>query len=229
MTNHTPVGPEMKAMSPYLNLNRNLLAPALVLAVLGLCGAGCQTHKAVLPQSGGYEEVSHPHHTLIDEPDPPRISLQHRDAGGKVTQIWPSLSSAYDVIKGDLALFVAEKAFVEPERVTHPRLFAVRSPDLPLDLTDEILWRWSKANNKDFGKTMDKFYAMEMEEKNDGLQLTLEFWNRTELAAARDDWPDQGLLLLSWPQVDEIMRAVKTKGTVQKDLRWHTEYIGERF
>lgn len=202
---------------------------AVALAALSLAATGCQTHTTVLPQSGGYEEVSHPHHTLIDEPPPPRISFQHRDANGKVTQIWPSLEAINDIVKGDLALFIAEKAFVEPERVTHPRIFAVRAPELPLDLTDEILWRWSKANNKNFGKTLDKIYSLGMDEKSDGLQVTLEFWTRNELASTREDWPDEGAVFLTWPQVDEIMRSVKTRGTVQKDIRWHTEYIGERF
>jgi hypothetical protein len=29
--------------------------------------------------------------------------------------------------------------------------------------------------------------------------------------------------------VSDILRAVKTKGVVEKDLRWHTPYIGEKF
>ena len=45
----------------------------------------------------------------------------------------------------------------------------------------------------------------------------------------REDWPDHGSLQLAWPQVEEMIRAVKTKGTEQKDLRWHTKYIGEKF
>ena len=43
-------------------------------------------------------------------------------------------------------IFVGDKAYLEPDRVTHPRLFAVKSPELPLDITDEMLWRWSKAS-----------------------------------------------------------------------------------
>ena len=202
---------------------------ACVTALAGLAVGGCQTHKTVIPMGSGYEEVSHPHHTLIDEPEPPRISFQHRGPDGTVTQIWPSLYGTDDVIKGDLAIFVAEKAYVEPERVTHPRLFAVRSPDLPLDITDEVLWRWSKANGKDFYKTLEKFAAITPSESNGQVLLRLEFWTKPELASVREEWPDQGSLQLDWRQVEEIIRAVKTKGIVQKDLRWHTEYIGEKF
>ena len=198
-------------------------------ALAGLTGAGCQTHKAVMPMGGGYEEVSHPQHTLIDEPPPPRISFQHRAADGTVTEIWQSLYGANEVIKGDLAFFVAEKAFVVPDRITRPRLFAVRSPALPLDLTDEVLWRWSKADGKDFGKTLEKFAGITPEEANGGLNLKLEFWTKPEFGALREDWPEVSSIKLTWAEVDEIMQAVKTKGIVQKDLRWHSEYIGEKY
>lgn len=195
----------------------------------GLGGAGCQTHSTTTPEGSGYEVVTHPHHTLIDEPEPPRLSLQHRSADGTVTQIWPSLYSEHLVVKGDLAVLVADKAFVEPERVTHPRLFVVRAPDLPLDLTDEVLWRWSKANQKNFAKTLEKYAEIEPVENDGGLKLRLQFWSNAAYGSERDDWPDEGSLQLDWRQVDEIMHAVKTKGIVEKDLRWHTQYIGEKY
>lgn len=199
-------------------------------ALLCIAGAGCQTHKTVTTLGNGYEEVWHPYHTWMDEPPPPRVSLQHRDAAGDVTPIWPSLYGADLVIKGDLALFVAEKAYVEPERVTHPRLFAVRTPELPLDITDEVLWRWSKASGKDFAKTRDKFAGIMPEEKNGGVELRLEFWSENPLATVREEtWPDQSSLQLDWPQVEEIIHAVKTKGMVENDLRWHAKYVGEKF
>jgi len=200
-----------------------------VAALSAIVGTGCQTHKAVMPMGGGYEEVSHPHHTLIDEPEPPRISFQHRSPDGEITQIWPSLYTVNDVIKGDLAIFIADKAYVVPAPETHPRLFAVRSPDLPLDLTDEVLWRWSKANGKDFTRTLDKFASITADESNGQLLLRIEFWPKSDLGSVREDWPDQSSISFDWHQVDEMMRAVKAKGVVQKDLRWHTEYIGEKF
>lgn len=194
-----------------------------------LAWTGCQTHTTVVPLKNGYEEVSHPYHTLIDEPEPPRISFQHRGTNDAVTPIWPSLYGVNDVIRGDLAIFVAEKAAITPERVTHPRLFAVRAPELPLDLTDEVLWRWSQANGRDFPKTLQKFAMITPEEKNGGLELYLEFWTPSAYAADQEDWPDKSSLQLDWRQIDEIMRRVKTKGVVEKDLRWHTDYIGEKF
>jgi hypothetical protein len=207
----------------------NHLISRLAFALLGLGLAGCQTHKTVAPVSHGYEEVSHPHHALIDEPEPPRISFQHRDADGKTTPIWPSLYGVNEVVKGDLAIFVGDKAFLEPERVTHPRLFAVKSPELPLDITDEVLWRWAKANGKDFGKTLAKFTLVTPAEKNGRLELRLEFSPENKWSGDKEDWPDKSALQLDWNQVAEILRAVKTKGVVEKDLRWHTPYIGEKF
>ena len=211
-----------------MNLTSSIAARgALLLTCLGW--AGCQTHTAVLPLRNGYEQVSHPHHTLLDEPEPPRLSLQYRGTNGAVTRIWPSLYGVDDVIHDGLAIFVAERGYVAPERVTHPRLFAVQAPGLPLDLTDEVLWRWSKANGRDFGKCVQKLAQVTPREKNGGLELGLEFWGADTWSAQREDWPEQGLLQLDWGQVDEIMRAVKTKGVRQKDLRWHSAFIGEMF
>ncbi|MGA2244411.1 MAG: hypothetical protein ABSH48_05370 [Verrucomicrobiota bacterium] len=208
-------------------LNRLLVCADL--ASLSLGWAGCATHKTVAPLSNGYEEVSHPSHTLIDEPPPPRIALQRREPDGTVTSIWPALSSADTVIKGDLVLFAAEKAYTEPERTTRARLFAARPRELPLDLTDEVLWRWSKANGRDFGTTLQKFASIAPQASGEAVEVHLQFWAGPEYGETHEDWPDNGSLLLSWPQIDEIVHAVKTKGVTEKDLRWHTEYIGEKF
>ena len=199
------------------------------LILISLGWAGCQTHTTVVPLRNGYEEVSHPHHTLLDEPESPRISLQHRGADGVVTLIWPSLYGVNDVIKGDLAIFVAEEAASGSEHVTHPRLFAVRSPEAPLDITDEVLWRWSQTNGKDFSQSLQKLALITPEDKDGGLEMRLEFWASETWSAQREDWPGQGTLQLNWGQVDAIMQAVKTKGVMQKDLRWHSAYIGEKF
>lgn len=194
-----------------------------------LVWAGCQTHTTIVPLKNGYEEVLHPHHTLIDEPAPPRISFQYRGTNDVVTPIWPSLYGVSDIIKGDLAIFVAEKAALDPARVTHPRLFAVRTLEVPLDITDEVLWRWSQANGREFPKTLQKFAMVTPEEKNGGLELRLEFLAPSDYALVQDDWPDQGSLQLDWRQVDEIMLRVKSKGVVEQDLRWHSAFIGEQY
>jgi hypothetical protein len=201
----------------------------LALPVLCLGLAGCQTQKSTAPVGGGYSEVTRTKRAFLDEPELPRISLEHRGADGKTILVWPALYGASEVIKGELAIFVGDKAFVEPEKVTHPRLFAVTPPGLPLDITDEVLWRWSKMNGKKFAAAMEKFSTVVPEEKNGKLELHLEFWSDDKLVSEEKDWPEQSDLQLEWSQVSEIMRAVKTKGVEQKDLRWHTPYIGEKF
>jgi hypothetical protein len=207
-------------------LNNFTSRVALAMLCLGL--TGCQLPKLVAPVGSGYEEVSHPKRAFLDEPPLPRVSFQHRGTDGKTSLIWPSLYGASEVIKGDLAIFVGDKAYVEPDKVTHPRLFAVQFPGLPLDITDEVLWRWSKTSGKDFAKALERFSLVIPEEKNGRLELHLEFLSEGYLSVEKD-WPDQSDLQLDWNQVSDILRAVKTKGVVEKDLRWHTPYIGEKF
>ena len=192
------------------------------LAILCAGLAGCMTPKPVAPLGGGYEEIAHPNRSST-APSDTRVSFQYRAPNGKTTLIWSSLYGVGEVIKGDVAIFVGDKAYVSPDpndtRGTKPRLFAVRSPALPLDITDEVLWRWSKATGKDFVKAVQLFSMMTPEEKNGWLELHLEFWTEEK------DWPDTSTLQLDWNQVSDIMRDVKEKGVLRKDPRWDTPYI----
>jgi hypothetical protein len=201
----------------------------LALATLATTWAGCQTHKSVMPVGEGYEEVSHPtrNFIMLDEPTPPRISFQYRSADSTVAPIWSSLYGAGEVIHDGLAIFVGDKAYIESDRVTHPRLFAVKSPALPLDITDEALRDWSQAAGKDFNTARDRLTVITPEENNDHLELHFEFSAPDELSGP-DNWPKQSALRLDWSQVDAMVQAVKTKGFEQKDLHWKTPYIGEK-
>jgi hypothetical protein len=189
-----------------------------------LCGglAGCVSPGMVTPLGSGYEEKGHPNR-FATAPADVRVSFQYRAPDGKTTLIWPSLYGVGEVIKGDVAIFVGDKAYVQPDsddpRGTKPRLFAVRSPALPLDITDEILWQWSKASEKDFGKALDWFSMVTPAEKSGQLELQLEFWTDEK------DWPDKTTIQLDWNRVSDIMREVKEKGVTHKDLRWGTPYV----
>jgi len=195
---------------------------ALALLCLGL--AGCKSPQVTVHLSGGYQEVAHPKRFGRQVTELTRVSLEHLGTDGKRTLIWPDLYGVNEIIKDNLAVFVGDKAAVEDgDKVTHPRLFAVQFPELPLDITDEVLWRWSKANGKNIAKTLDKFSLVIPAETNGGLELQLEFY------ADEKDWPNQSALQLDWNQVAEIMHAVKAKGVPEKDVRWHTPYIGEQF
>ena len=198
------------------------------LALLCLAFAGCASHNSTAPLGGGYEEVNHREHSFLPDAKPTRTSFEYKDADGKTITVWPSLYCFNEVIKGDLAIFVADKASInDGDRSLRPRLFAVKSPAPPLDITDEVLWRWSKANGKDLVKTFNQFNTAVPSERNGQLEVHLEFSQGGYLTD--DDWPDTGDLQLSWQQVSEIMDKVQKKGVLQKDLRWHTPYIGEQF
>ena len=192
------------------------------LAILCAGLAGCMTPNPVTPLGGGYEEKGHPNRSS-PAPADTRVSFQYRAPDGRITLIWPSLYGVGEVVKGNVAIFVGDRAYVSSDpddpRGTKPRLFAVRSPGLPLDITDEVLWRWSKTTGKDFSKATQLFNMATPAEKNGQLELQLEFW------AEEKDWPDKTTVQLDWDQVSDIMRDVKAKGTVHKDLRWSTPYI----
>ena len=205
------------------------LITGAALAAVGAGCTGCLTHGSVTALGHGFEEESHPYHALIDEPPPPRMSFQYRDTNGVVIPIWPSLYGVNEVIKGDVAIFVGDKAYVDPDRETHPRLFAVKPPSLPLDITDEVLARWAKAAGKNFTQARQQFNLATPVENNGRIDLRVDFGSVDKWTSTRGDWPDQVILQLDWAQVDDIMRTVKEKGVTQSDLRWHTPYIEERF
>lgn len=204
-------------------------AAVFILGALSLGLAGCKAPTSTMPMAGGYEEVSHPVRTYIalDEPQPPRVSFQHRGKDDKITEVWPALYGAGEVIHGDLAIFVGDRAYMDPDRVTHARLFAVKSPALPVDITDEVLRLWAKAAGRDFKQAAIKFTAATPEENERGLKISLEFSTGDKWVHGHDDWPDQSSLQLDWSQLDQVIQTVKAKGIEQKDLRWKTPYIGE--
>jgi hypothetical protein len=207
------------------NISMKLIKNPIVhfsLAILCAGLAGCMTPNPVTPLGGGYEEKGHPNRSS-PAPADTRVSFQYRAPDGRITLIWPSLYGVGEVVKGNVAIFVGDRAYVSSDpddpRGTKPRLFAVRSPGLPLDITDEVLWRWSKTTGKDFSKATQLFSMVTPAEKNGQLELQLEFWTQER------DWPDKTTVQLDWSQVSDIMREVKEKGVMRKEPRWGTLYI----
>ena len=190
-------------------------------ASLGLALAGCTTPPKIQPLSGGYEAIIHPAKSM--DPADARVSLDYRGPDGRTILLWPSMYGTDAVIKGDVAIFVGDKAYVSSDpddpRGMKPRLFAVQAPGLPLDITDEVLWYWSKASGKDFAKAVRLLNLATPMGNDNEFEVQLEFW------VDENGWPDNSTLRLDWNQVSEIMRTVKAKGKVRKDLRWGTPYI----
>jgi hypothetical protein len=212
-----------------MKLRKNF-AICFMLALLGAVWAGCATHPAVTPLSSGYEEVSHPVRSFIaaDDPQPPRVALQYRGTNGVITPVWPSLYGVGEVFHGDLAIFVGDKAFMNPDPVIRPGLFAVKAPELPLDLTEEVLQRWAKIHGKNLTATRNRFAMITPEETDNGLVLHLEFSSGDNWIGSREEFPDESSLQLDWHEVETMMHTVKTKGVPLTDVRWKTPYIGEK-
>jgi hypothetical protein len=203
---------------------KTIRKPALYLlsTILLLGLIGCKTHPEIQTLSGGYEEITHPNRSPAASVEP-RVSLNYRSPDGRELLIWPSVFASEEVIKDDVAIFVGDKAYVSSDpddpRGTKPRLFAVKAPNPPLDVTDEVLWYWSKASGRDFGKARRLFNIATPVNKGDNVEVQLEFY------VNESGWPDNATLQLDWNQIAEIMRTVQAKGTVHKDPRWDTPYI----
>ena len=153
--------------------------------------------------------------------------------------VWPDLYPSKVVIKDQVAVFVGTKAYEPPDpeerRATNPRLLAVRAPELPLDITDEVLWRCAKQSGNlqlfaspvsgdmaDLLKdpdVMKKAYIGHIEETNSMLQFFFQI---------RDTGPS-GTIHLDWKLIPDIMHEVKEKGVVRKDRLWHKTYIEKEF
>lgn len=59
---------------------------------------------------------------------------------------------------------------------------------------------------------------MGLKEQNDKVDFDFEFFDQPE-----------AIITLNWNQIADIMREVKEKGVVRKDLRWGTSYIEKEF
>jgi len=124
-------------------------------------------------------------------------------------------------VKNGVALFSGYAAYRGPyhhePQDTELRIFAVKAPELPLDITDEILWRGSKESGRDFTNTLKTASYVLSEEKDDGI----EFRFATGVSGIN--------VRLDWNQIADIMREVKEQGVVRKDRVWDTSYIEKEF
>jgi len=103
------------------------------------------------------------------------------------------------------------------------RLFAVKAPELPLDITDELLWRWSKQTGRTFIELTKNCSANYAKETNNVWEFSFSVYNYEVYK-----WEEIKISMDS-NQMLEVMREVKEKGVVHKDLRWGTSYIEKEF
>ena len=192
------------------------------MAILCVCLTGCASGD-VEPLANGYKEVTYTQNS-ISEPQSHQISLQYTGSNGKQVMIWPSATGG-KIVKNEVVIFEADKAWKLPKPDERwpmkPRVFVARAPDFPLDITDEIVGRWAQASGKDVVKAISMAGIVYFEEKNNELDFHFVFWTTK-------NWPDT-VITLNWNQISDIMREVKEKGVVHKDLRWGTSYIEKEF
>jgi hypothetical protein len=202
-----------------MTLNKKL-ACQLLLATYCLSLTGCGTTQTnIEPLVGHYEEVTYTH-SFFSEPQAHQITLQYKDLKGGRIMIWPSVRGP--VIQNDVAVFVGGKAYEPPypgePKATKSRLFVVKAPGLPMDITDQVLALGAKDRGKSFSQIPKSGTIATLERTNDGIDVGIAFV----------DWTDRDIKL-SWNQISDIMREMKENGVVRKDRVWGTSYIEKEF
>jgi len=137
------------------------------LAALCVSLSGCVSHS-VQPLANNYEEVTCTRTSW--EPQVQQFELRYKKGWG-TTVIWPDTYGIH--VKNDVAVFKGYRASdrLSPSnaRTTEPRLFAARAPEPLLDITDEVLWQWSKESNGNFWVTVKTASIVDIEEKDHAL------------------------------------------------------------
>jgi hypothetical protein len=202
-----------------LPLSKSIWSFCILLAITSGGMIGCAT-RDIEPLAGGYEEVTHTHGSLLAEPSSHRLSLQYKKPSGGRVVIWPSLYGASPIVKNGVAIFtgdVGHRMAPNNRLGTIPRLFAIRVSGVPLDITDEVLWRWSNKTGYDFKKLMDSEIA-HPREKGNIIECCF-------VVTAHE----VVFINLDWDQIQDIMKEVKDKGFVRKERIWGTTYIEKTF
>lgn len=175
------------------NLNVTLTVFGSIVC-LYLTGCGSRSTQTELLGSG-YEEVTYTK-SSFSEPESHQITLQYRNADGKQVIIWPSVQSK--IFTGNaIAIFGAGTKF-----------FAVKAPDHPVEITDEVLRQWSKESGTNFADAIKVASAGTLERRGDRIEFNFAFW-------AKETWPNA--ISLDWNQIAEIVSDVRQHGVQCKD------------
>ena len=183
----------------------------LVVGTALLCFlAGCSKTTRVKPLSGGYEEVLVTYRGM-GEPEMTQDKLAHRDARGRRAIVWPWVFSEV-FIHGDIAVFLGENPAHDI------LLFAVKPPEVPLDITSQVVGGWAQVSGKDVPAITAAAAPIGGKRAGDGdLEFYFEF--------------DGGIhpgtnLMVKWSQVPDMMIAVRAHGVEGKD-RTFGKYLTE--
>ncbi len=211
------------------------------LAILCVGLTGCGLIPRYEDQGGRYAEATYTYPGLW-EPSGHRTALCHSYTTDLWhSTIWPDTFGIF--VTNDVAVFIARKTARVPDpqnrEHTDNRLFAVRWPEMPMDITDEVLWRCAKQPGP-------QLYATLVPPFTDGCwpkwvkQSDTNLVEQIENPYMYIDLIDEtnGALKfcgpyyqfhLDWNLVPDIMREVKGKGVVRKDRVQGTSYIEKEF
>lgn len=204
-------------MSLFSNLR--LCLPMIALsAVL----EGCSS-KSATALGGGYEEIKIVHKSVLMEPSLIQQQLAHRDTSGKRTLVWPWLRSDVFITNG-LAVFVGDRSTswstMDRRWGQSPRLFVVKAPELPVEITSEVLRRWARSSGKPEQEIVKAAGLIGGKTLPEG---RFDFY--FEFDGGR--WPGCHIVL-DWAQIIEIEQLVRKDGELHKDPELHSSYIAER-
>ena len=115
--------------------------------------------------------------------------------------IWAYVSKI--VVTNDVAVFAAMVDY-------SPRLFAVKGLETPLDITNEVFWRWSKKSGADFSEVlrMASIYDFTLKAKDNGLYFEFGIWKNGDSV--------QTPVALDWSEIADIMSEVRLNGSAHK-------------
>jgi hypothetical protein len=164
----------------------------------------------VRPLSDGYEEVLVTYRGM-GEPEMTQHKLAYKDSRGHRVIVWPWVFSEV-FIHDAVAVFLGEN----PDHDL--RLFAAKPPELPLDITSQVIGIWAQESGKDVSKATTTAALIGGKRIDDGnLEFYVEFSGGV--------WPGTNVPV-KWNQIPNIMRHVKANGTEAKDRKFGS-YLNE--
>jgi hypothetical protein len=209
----------------------NKLVCHFLLAILCVSLTGCRSVSSYEPLGSGYIWVTHTQNS-ISEPSASQFELQYSPGKGKWwKKVWPDLYPSGIVIKDQVAVFVGNKAskrsrFYEPWP-TESRLFAVKAPEMPMDITDQVFQQYCEKTGLAFTNIV-KDGIGSLKKTDDAVEMDFIILSRGERGPGTINSYGTTMMIY-WNQLSDIMREVKEKGVVRKDLRWGTKYLEIEF
>ena len=192
-----------------------LLISSIGISIVCYLGSGCGSSERVTPLNDGFELAEHTPPNILMEPGHSISELRYRDSKGKPTVIWKYLDSKV-FQKDGISVFSAQKYYLwdglDKRWGEESRIFAIKATELPVDISTEIIGRWAQESERNVKTTLTNlYYNGVMNVKADGDKLSFHFDQSDMLVSDASD------ILVSWEQIQDMMRVVKEKGVVHKD------------